>query len=133
MTHRSLPENEQLLAIRNAMNSCPNYVESLALLAGSLEVEGIDRYFAVKETIMEMCAMDEVNLSRYMAPIAKTIKIQKRVLERLIKEIQEKQKNKDTDEADIELILSGHIDGWFIELVCDPQKQENNPTSGMQL
>lgn len=121
MTHRSLPESDQLLAINQAINSCPTYVESLAAWAGTLS--GAEHDDAIKETVGVILQMEEVDFAQYQTKLAKSLKIQLSELKRIVKAQRDDSKKKDQEGEDVEFILSGYINGWVVEYAYDPESK----------
>jgi hypothetical protein len=122
MTHKAMELSEQLMAINQAISNSPTFIEEMAKWAG--KQRGADQDDALKEVIALILKMDDLSQSQYLSKIAKSLGMGMGDLKRMVRAAKESAKKKDSEGEEIEFILSGYINGWFVEYTYDPETQK---------
>ena len=118
-----MPGDEQRARLREAMGKAPTMVEAAAAWAG--QQDGSDQDAATLVVFGMISQMEPLLQAKYRSRLAKAMGISVRDFNNIAKAAQsKKKKGKDEDEGEPIYTLGGNLQGWLVDYVYDPEKDQ---------
>lgn len=123
MLAEGLDVEGQAARMERLMAEAPPLVMALGKRAG--DAAGVERDEALKVAFLAVAQMSEVDRAVYRSELSQAMGLKAREFEHVLKTTAKdlEERGRQADEGSVQEIVGGHIKGWLVELLYDPQDE----------